>query len=72
LNFEFPRYELKRDGQDDWAQISEQVALENLAETYQEVVPVLVDLLNGIEIQVKCGRCRTSRRLRDANKGNQQ
>ena len=61
MNFEFPQYELKYDGQVDWAQIPETVALEYLAETYQAVVPVLTDLLNGLEIKVKCGFCRAKR-----------
>jgi hypothetical protein len=61
LNFEFPKYELRHDGQTDWAQISERVALEYLAEAYQSVVPVLTDLLNGLEIKVKCGFCRSRR-----------
>jgi len=61
LNFEFPQYELKYDGQADWEQISETDAFENLAETYPAVVPVLKDLLNGLEIKVKCGFCRAKR-----------
>jgi len=62
LNFEFPHYELKYDGGTEWAQIPERVALEYLAETYQTVVPVLKDLLSGLEIKVKCGFCRAKRR----------
>jgi len=61
LNFEFPQYELRYDGRTEWAQIPERVALEYLAETYPTVVPVLKDLLSGLEIKVKCGFCRAKR-----------
>ena len=61
MNFEFPQYELKCEGQADWEQISETDAFENLAETYPAVVPVLKDLLNGLEIKVECEFCRAKR-----------
>lgn len=61
MNIEFPQYELKYNGQRDWARIPETVALEYLADTYKAVVPVLTDLLNGMEISVKCGLCRAKR-----------
>ena len=58
MEFEFPQYEFKGHGDGAWKEVTEMEAFQNLATTFQEVVPMLTELLNGKIIEVSGGLYR--------------
>ena len=45
------RYEVRKVGENEWQKETEKIVMENLAESFDPVTPVITKLLNGEEIR---------------------
>ena len=55
MQIEMPQYEVKNVDGDRWEDISEKNFMETLADIFDQIVPVMVDILHGREVITPSG-----------------